>query len=65
MTMAEFSRVELTEDVPAEGLSTGMIGTIVEVYTDPPAYEVEFIDDDGYTIALVALKPDQVRQVQD
>ena len=40
----------------------GDIGTIVEAYTHPTlGYEVEFINPDGLTRALLALTPDQVR----
>ena len=46
--------VALTEDLPAEGLVRGQVGTIVEEYT-PEAFEVEFSDNDGRTYALASL----------
>jgi len=53
--------VTLAEDVPKDGLVAGMIGTIVDVYTKPTeAYEVEFCDSQGRTVALLALLPDQL-----
>jgi Domain of unknown function (DUF4926) len=53
--------VELVEDLPVEGLRAGEVGTIVDVYTEPPAFEVEFTDGEGVTVALLALRPEQLR----
>jgi hypothetical protein len=53
--------VELAVDLPEKGLREGMTGTIVDVYDDPRAFEVEFDDEDGVEIALLALKPEQLR----
>ncbi|SCL30890.1 protein of unknown function [Micromonospora rhizosphaerae] len=54
--------VELISDVPEENLPAGSIGTIVHIFTAPEqAYEVEFADSEGRTLATVALKPDDVR----
>lgn len=53
---AVFDVVRLIEDVPVEGLKSGMVGTIVSVYTLPvEGYEVEFCDADGRTVAQLAL----------
>ena len=43
----EHDRVVLTESVPAEGLEPGDVGTVVHVYADGKAYEVEFVALDG------------------
>jgi len=59
--MKLYDVVELVVDLPGDGLRAGAIGTIVDEYTDPRAYEVEFADDDGATIALTALRPEQLR----
>ncbi|MFG2103458.1 DUF4926 domain-containing protein [Micromonospora echinaurantiaca] len=54
--------VELTTDLPEERLAAGSVGTIVHVFERPElAYEVEFVDDDGRTIAAVALTPEKIR----
>ncbi len=55
MTFDELEIVALTHDVESHGLSDGDTGTIVEVYNNGNAYEVEFIDDNGRTIALLTL----------
>ena len=52
--------VKLQQDFPSLNLRKGDIGAIVEVYTNPyEAYEVEFCDTEGKTIALLTLKPEQ------
>lgn len=39
----------------------GDLGTVVEVYTKPDrAYEVECVDDAGYTVWLATMLPDQL-----
>ena len=49
------------QDLPAEGIAAGTIGTVLEVFTKPsPAYLVEFADSDGETLAMPVLTPDQV-----
>lgn len=61
MKRAEFDVVILAEDLPEEGLTKGMIGTIVVVFENPTlAYLVEFCDEEGRTIALPDLLPEQV-----
>jgi len=41
---------------PAGGLDVGTVGTIVMAYPAvPPGYEVEFIDPQGTTLALLTL----------
>ena len=56
-----FEVVVLTEDLPEEGLTKGMLGAIVLIHEKPYlAYMVEFVDDDGRTIAMPSLLPRQV-----
>ncbi len=51
-------------DFPQEQVLSGDLGTIVEVYDRPTlAYEVEFVNPDGSTRALLTLAPDQVRRL--
>lgn len=59
--MKLYDVVEIVEDLPDEGLRAGQVGTVVDVYEDPPAFEVEFEDEDGVQIALLALRPGQIR----
>jgi Domain of unknown function (DUF4926) len=53
----------LQSDVPADGLKTGDVGTIVHVYADGGAYEVEFVSLQGPTLAVATLEANQMRAV--
>ena len=59
----EHDRVVLTAAVPAEGLEAGDVGTVVHVYKDGLAYEVEFTMLDGKTAAVVTVEAAQLRPV--
>ena len=59
----EHDRIVLTESVTAEGLEPGDVGTVIHVYADGKAYEVEFVALDGHTRAVVTLEIRQVRPV--
>jgi hypothetical protein len=59
----EHERVVLKSAVPTEGLEAGDVGTVVHVYRDGEAYEVEFVTLDGQTAAVVTLDSTQVRPV--
>jgi len=59
----EHDRVVLKTPVPAEGLEAGDVGTVVHLYRDGEAYEVEFVTLDGHTAAIVTLEAAQVRPV--
>ena len=59
----EHERVVLTTSVLAEGLEAGDVGTVVHLYPDGRAYEVEFVTLGGRTAAVVTLEADQVRPV--
>lgn len=55
-----FDVVALTVDLPEENLSKGQVGTIVEVYKDGEAFEVEFVNVKGKTYGLLTLYPEQL-----
>ncbi len=55
-----FDVIALTKDLPEENLWSGQVGTIVEVYNDGEAFEVEFVDKDGQTYGLLTLLPEQI-----
>jgi hypothetical protein len=61
--MKEHERVVLKTSVPAEGLEAGDVGTVVHVYRDGLAYEVEFTTLDGKTAAVVTVEAAQIRPV--
>ena len=51
--------VALTTDLPDESLCRGQVGTVVELL-DPSFIEVEFVDRDGQTYAMLPLRADQL-----
>ena len=48
----EFDRVVLTARVPAGAWRCGDVGTVVHVYADGKAFEIEFMTLDGQTVAV-------------
>lgn len=63
--IAEHGRVVLTADKPDEGLKAGDVGTVVHVYEQGDAYEVEFVTLRGETVAVITAGADQVRPVDE
>ena len=55
--------VVLTDDLGESNLKPGDVGTIVHVYSDRSAFEVEFLALDGHGAALATVQPSQVRPV--
>ena len=48
--------VQLTKDLPEENLKAGDKGTILMVLSvSPPVYEIEFMNDDGETLAVTTI----------
>jgi hypothetical protein len=56
-------RVVLRTPLASEGLEAGDVGTVVHVYKDKQAYEVEFVTLDGHTAAVVTLEASEVRPI--
>jgi hypothetical protein len=61
--ISEHDRVVLTVGLPDIGLAAGDIGTVVHVYPDGRAFEVEFVALDGETVAVATLTSQQIRHV--
>ena len=59
----ELDRVVLTKAIPKEGLEAGDVGTVVHVYEDGLAFEVEFMTLDGETAAVATVEASDVRPV--
>ena len=59
----EHDRIVLREPIPAEGLEVGDVGTVVHVYADGNAFEVEFTTLDGTTAAVATVQAVAVRPV--
>jgi hypothetical protein len=60
--LRELETVVLTCDLPEHGLERGDVGTIVLVHSGR-GYEVEFLTLTGEPIAVVSLRPEQIRPV--
>ena len=59
----EYDVVELTEDITTD-LKIGTRGAVVMVYpSDPPEYEVEFVNEAGETIAVRTVRGEQLRKM--
>jgi putative heme iron utilization protein len=61
----ELDTVVLSRDLPEHGLKQGDIGAVVHCYKGGESFEVEFITGQGETVAVVTLKTDDVRMMQD
>lgn len=55
--------VALLKAIPAENLKKGQVGTVVEVFSDED-FEIEFVDKQGRTIALLPLKRNDLLVLQ-
>ena len=64
MEIELYNQVMLIEDSPEEELKAGRRGFVVHIFDKPrKAYEVEFCNEDGETIAMLTLLPDQIEKV--
>ncbi len=61
--IAEQALAALSKDIPEWGLHAGDVGTIVHVHARGEAYEVEFIDVRGETVAVLTIKAEYLREV--
>ena len=61
----ELDQIVLKENLPAYGLQSGDIGTVVLIHQNGKGYEVEFVALDGETIAVVSLFANQVRSIKE
>jgi hypothetical protein len=57
--MELLSEVAVLQDMPEKGLLRGQVGTVVEPLT-PHVAEVEFIDDQGRTYAMAAMRVEEL-----
>lgn len=64
MKYDELDIVTLTHEIEEYGLSKGDSGTVVSVYNNGEAYEIEFINPNGKTIALLTLAPSDLCSVK-
>lgn len=60
----ELDTVVLARNIEKYGLKKGDIGVVVHVYDKGKALEVEFVDAEGKTVALLTLTTDDVRSIK-
>ena len=61
--LGEHDRIVLTTDLPVGRLKKGDVGTIVHVYREGKAFEVEFLALDGNTAAVATVPAAGLRPV--
>ncbi len=59
----EHDCIVFTDDIPAEGLQSGNMGTVVHIHPNAAAYEVEFVTLTDLTVAVVRVLPIRLRPV--
>ncbi len=59
----EHDSVVLRVDLPEHNLRAGDVGTVVHIYADSKAYEVEFFTLNGETLDIVTVEANQLRAV--
>ncbi len=59
----EHDRIVLLKDIPGEGLKAGDVGTVIHIYRGGEAFEVEFMNLEGGTIAIITVPAGNVRAV--
>jgi mono/diheme cytochrome c family protein len=63
----EYDIIRLKHALPARGLSVGATGTILLIYEQPAlprAYEIEFTDGNGNTLALLTLQEEEIEKAE-
>ena len=59
----ELDTVALAHDIGEYALKKGDIGGIVHCYEHGEAFEVEFVNGEGKTVALVTLTKNEIRSI--
>ena len=62
--MNEFDLVVLQEELLSGRLQAGDVGTVLTVYNEGKAFEVEFVTLAGEAVAVETLLPHQIRLVR-
>ena len=62
--ITEHSLVVLDSTPADKKLARGDVGTVVHIYNDGKAFEVEFVDGGGNTISLITVDAEDVRPIK-
>lgn len=60
----ELDTVVLDHNIEKYGLKKGDIGTVVHIYEEGKALEVEFVTAKGKTVAVLTLTPSDIRPME-
>lgn len=60
----ELDTVVLTHDAPENSLKEGDVGVVVHIHKENEAFEVEFVDAKGETVAILTLDHEDIRPMQ-
>lgn len=60
----ELDTIVLSHNIGKYDLKTGDIGTVVHVYKEGKAIEVEFLTAKGKTVAVLTLTPSDIRTME-
>ncbi|MBI4825053.1 MAG: DUF4926 domain-containing protein [Nitrospirae bacterium] len=60
----ELDTAVLKHDIKEHDLTEGDLGTVVHIYDDNNAFEVEFITAEGRTVAVLTLTDDDIRPMR-
>jgi hypothetical protein len=61
--LKEYDVVRLICDLGTKGPKEGTRGAVVMIHpSDPPEYEVEFVDEEGNTLAVETVKGQQIKK---
>ncbi len=61
----ELDVVALTHDIKEHGLEQGSVGAVVHCYSKNTVFEVEFVNCEGRTIALLTLTSTDIQPLND
>jgi ATP-dependent exoDNAse (exonuclease V) alpha subunit len=59
----ELDTIVFANNIDTKGLKKGDVGTIVHIYEGNKAFEVEVVKADGNTVAVLTVKPDEIREM--
>jgi hypothetical protein len=62
----EYDVIRLKKPISSQNVSVGDKGTILMIFYElnlPKAYEVEFVDEEGHTIAMVTVTDDEIESI--
>ena len=60
----ELDTVVLAHDIEKDGLKRGDVGAIVHIYKNGKILEVEFVNAEGKTVALLTLDSSEIRGIR-